>query len=199
MEGTMPAAPLEPTLPGTAYTTAESFALEKERIFSREWFCVGREEEVRNSGDYLHLDIAGESVLLVRTRQGELSAFYNVCRHRGCRLQLGYEAKPGAEKATTSGPSGTFPGVIRCPYHSWTYELDGRLRSAPFLNDQIDKADFSLFPIGVETWGGFVFLNLTPHEARERGYDRSNICKTIRSINFVRLAAWSTMYMPIGR
>jgi Rieske 2Fe-2S family protein len=193
MEGTMPAAPLEPTLPGTAYTTAEAFAREKERIFSREWFCVGREEEVRNSGDFLHLDIAGESVLLVRTRQGTLSAFYNVCRHRGCRLQLGHEAKPVAQKATTSGPSGTFPGVIRCPYHSWTYELDGRLRSAPFLNDQLDKADFSLFPIGVETWGGFVFLNLTPDEALSGdmicGHNlvpiHSNIFKTTRLLNCV--------------
>jgi glycine betaine catabolism A len=164
-----PTAPLERTLPGSAYLSAESFAREKERIFCREWFCAGRAEEIPQAGDFLNVDVAGESVLVVRTRQGDIRAFYNVCRHRGCRLHLDDPAKP--TQALEAAPSGSFPGVIRCPYHSWTYELDGRLRSAPFLQEQIDKADFALYGVGVQLWGGFIWLNLAPAEAEARGYD----------------------------
>lgn len=158
---------LEPTLRSEFYTTEAIFQQERERIFFREWFCVGREEELPNSGDFLQLELAGESVLVVRTRQGDIRAFYNICRHRGCRLALGDAGKP--EHAPTAGATGTFPGVIRCSYHSWTYELTGGLRSAPFVNDQLDKAEFGLYPVGVATWGGFIFLNLTPDEAAAEG------------------------------
>jgi Rieske 2Fe-2S family protein len=159
---------LEPTLPSRFYTNAAIFQQERERIFFREWFCAGREEEIPKPGDYLQLDIAGESVLLVRTRQGQLRAFYNICRHRGCRLAPGEAGKPA--RADEPGATGTFPGVIRCTYHSWTYELTGGLRSAPFVNDQIDKAEYGLYPVGVATWGGFVFVNLTPEEAEAAGH-----------------------------
>jgi glycine betaine catabolism A len=158
---------LEPTLPSEFYTTTAIFEQERERIFFREWFCVGREEELPRSGDYLQLDVAGESVLVVRTRQGDIRAFYNICRHRGCRLALGVAGKP--EHAPAPGATGTFPGVIRCTYHSWTYELTGGLRSAPFVNDQIDKSEFGLYPVGVATWGGFMFINLSPEEAAAEG------------------------------
>ncbi|HEU4648639.1 MAG TPA: aromatic ring-hydroxylating dioxygenase subunit alpha [Gemmatimonadales bacterium] len=160
---------LERTLAREYYLSAEAFEREKERIFCREWFCAGREEEVPKPGDYLLLDVAGESVLLVRTREGQLKAFFNVCRHRGCQLVLEGSAKPAG--AAQCAASGTFAGAIRCPYHSWTYTLDGALRTAPFLDDGdlFQKEDFPLFPVGVDTWGGFVFLNLTPGDARAEG------------------------------
>jgi glycine betaine catabolism A len=158
---------LEPTLPSRYYTSDAIFQLEKERIFCREWVCVGRVEEIPNPGDYLQLDLVGESVLVVRTRQGDVRAFYNICRHRGCRLALGAAGNPHAE---APGATGTFPGVIRCTYHSWTYELTGGLRSAPFLNAQVDKGPLGLYPVAVEIWGGFLFVNLTPEEAEARGY-----------------------------
>lgn len=160
---------LERTLSREYYLSAEAFQREKERIFCREWFCAGRAEEVPNPGDYLLLDVAGESVLLVRTREGQLKAFYNVCRHRGCQLVLEGAAKPA--EAAQCAASGTFFGAIRCPYHSWTYTLDGALRTAPFLDegDLFRKEDFPLFPVGVDTWGGFVFLNLTPAAAQAEG------------------------------
>src|ERR671926_221065 len=79
---------LERTLPRDYYFSDEIFERERARIFLREWFCAGREEELPNTGDYLVLDVAGESVLLVRTRDGQLKAHYNVCRHRGCQLVL---------------------------------------------------------------------------------------------------------------
>jgi Rieske 2Fe-2S family protein len=150
---------LERTLHRDYYFSVEIFARERERIFYREWFCVAREEQLPEVGDYLALNLAGESVLLVRTRSSGLAAYYNVCRHRGSQL-------------VADGSQGTFSSGIRCPYHSWTYTLEGALRTAPFLDEGSDltKSELSLHPIGVDTWGGFIFLNLTPAEAGGRGY-----------------------------
>jgi Rieske 2Fe-2S family protein len=149
---------LERTLHRDFYLSDQLFALERERIFYREWFCVAREEELPNPGDYLARDVAGESVLVVRTRDGGLAAHYNVCRHRGSRL-------------VPDCGSGSFGGGIRCPYHSWTYTLEGALRTAPFLEegDGLATSDLSLHPVGAESWGGFIFLHLTPGEAKARG------------------------------
>jgi Rieske 2Fe-2S family protein len=92
----------------------------------------------------------GESVLVVRG--SSLKAFFNVCRHRGCQLVL-------------DGSGGSFGASgIRCPYHSWTYSLEGQLKSAPFLED-VCKADLPLYELGVATWGGFLFLHLDPAHA----------------------------------
>ena len=77
---------LEPTLPSSWYTSERIFALEKERIFCRDWICVAREEELASSGAWRVLDVLGESLLLLRNRAGHLRAFYNVCRRRGSRL-----------------------------------------------------------------------------------------------------------------
>ena len=99
---------MERTLHRDFYTSDEVFRREQERIFYREWFCGGRESDVRDEGDYLVLDVAGESVLVVRTRSGSLVGHYNVCRHRGSRL-------------VPENSQGSFRGTIRCPYHSWTY------------------------------------------------------------------------------
>ncbi len=158
---------LERTLHRDAYFSDQIWRRERERIFSAEWVCVGRAEEVPEPGDYLVLDLAGESLLLVRTRAGELRGFYNVCRHRGCRLVLGGETRPAA----TAGPSGRFAAAIRCPYHSWTYTLEGELRTAPFLEDDdaFSRADFPLHPVGVDTWGGFAFVHLEPAHAAADG------------------------------
>ncbi len=147
-------AKLEQTLDRDYYLSDGLFALERERIFFREWCCAGREAELPSPGDYLVCDVAGESVLVVRTRDGGLAAHYNVCRHRGSQLVPG-------------GGRGSFSGGIRCPYHSWTYSLEGALRTAPFLeeSDGLAKDDLSLHPVGVESWGGFIFLHLTPAEA----------------------------------
>jgi glycine betaine catabolism A len=154
---------LQKSLPTLYYLSPEIFALEKEKILFREWFCAGREEQVPNPGDFLVLDVAGESILVVRTKDGELKAHYNVCRHRGtqlCSPPSSLTAGPDAVhlKGGVLGTAG-----IRCPYHQWTYALDGRLLNAPhFAEDEgFCKSDFSLYPVGLETWGGFFFLNLT--------------------------------------
>lgn len=160
---------LEVTLPKRFYFSEDIHAQEKERIFWREWFCAGREEQVANAGDYLVLDVAGESVLVVRGKDGALRAFYNVCRHRGSRLMPARSDEPGSQESL--GPDGTLASGIRCPYHAWTYALDGGLRTAPFLTEENEffKDEFALYPVGLETWGGFVFLHLTPGELGASG------------------------------
>ncbi len=162
---------MERTLERGHYLSPEMFSREKERIFCREWVCVGRMEEVPTPGDYLLLDVLGESIILVHTREGNLAAHYNVCRHRGSQLVLGVEPKPFREGPPGFGPSGNFSAGIKCPYHAWTYNLDGGLRTAPFLEetDGFRKEELSLHPVAVDTWGGFVFLNLDGSVARRLG------------------------------
>jgi Rieske 2Fe-2S family protein len=148
---------LERTLDRSYYQSEEIFSRERERIFFSEWFCVGREEDVPSTGDFAVKQVAGESILVVRTASGGLAAHYNVCRHRGSQLV------PEAEH-------GRFGAGIRCPYHSWTYTLEGALRTAPFLDeaDGLARGSLSLHPVGVEAWGGFVFVNLSPAAAAAR-------------------------------
>ncbi len=161
---------LEPTLDRKHYLTEHIFQREKDRIFSREWMCVGRAEEVPNPGDYLLLDLVGESILVVRTRDGTLAAHYNVCRHRGSQLIFPTVGQLPVEFGGAVG-RGSFASGIKCPYHAWTYGLDGSLRTAPYLEegDGLCKEELSLYPVGVETWGGFLFLNLSPEVARAEG------------------------------
>src|SRR3979490_63562 len=161
----MSSSPLERSLPSSWYLSAEVFKAEKDRIFCREWIGACREEELPHPGDYLVLDVLGEGVLLVRNRQGQLRAFYNVCRHRGSRL-CRTPAETAAMRVTL--PGGINAGRIVCPYHQWTYDLDGALIAAPHLSaaSGFKKQDFHLYPVGVATWGGFVFLNLTPAESK---------------------------------
>jgi Rieske 2Fe-2S family protein len=153
---------IERTLHRDYYFSAEVFQREKEQIFCRQWICAGREEEVPEPGNYTVLEVAGESLIVVRTRGGQLRAYYNLCRHRGSRL-------------VTAGCKGSFTNSIRCPYHSWTYTLEGELRTAPFLDEQngVFKADLSLFPVGVKSWGGFFFLHLSPADSDLPGQDLS--------------------------
>ncbi len=156
---------LQRSLPSAAYRDPAFFAAERMRVFAREWLCIAREEQVQEACASLVVEIAGESVILVRNRQSELRGFYNVCRHRGTRIC-------GPERFGISLPGGIMGnGTIRCPYHQWTYSLDGELLNAPYLSDEpgFARENFSLHPVAIETWGGFVFANLTPEGAAEGG------------------------------
>jgi glycine betaine catabolism A len=136
------------TLPGRYYTAPELYAAEQERIFARRWACVGRSEEVANPGDYVLVELAGESLIVVRDRAGKLHAHYNVCRHRGTRM--------------CQVPSGRFGETIQCPYHAWTYSLDGRLVAARHMQETpgFDRSDWPLHSAAVAEWEGFVMLNI---------------------------------------
>jgi phenylpropionate dioxygenase-like ring-hydroxylating dioxygenase large terminal subunit len=154
---------LEKSLPSASYRSEEMFAREREGIFWREWVVALREDDLGNPGDHRVVDVLGESVLVVRTKQARLAAHYNVCRHRGSRLC-------SDQPALGASPSGVLPnGTIRCPYHSWTYGLDGALLVAPHLGDAMGelRPSLGLHAVGVDTWGGFVFLNLSPSSARQ--------------------------------
>src|SRR5258706_5297577 len=158
---------LERTLPTPWYRSAEIFQIEKERIFCREWLAVCREEELPGPGAARVLDILGESILLVRNLEGRIRAFYNVCRHRGTRLCRAADEKVAAGRVAL--PGGITAGrLIVCPYHQWSYDLNGALVAAPHLGagTGFDKQEYQLYPVGVETWGGFVFVHLTPSEAK---------------------------------
>ncbi len=153
--------PLQRSLPGASYTAEHEFAREREVVLFAGWFCVGREELLAEPGDYLTVDVAGESILIVRSTDG-LAGFYNLCRHRGSRLV----PVAGSQPAVGPAPSGCIGSTIRCPYHGWTYALDGSLRSAPFLPGLRRYRDqLSLHPVGIAVWGGFVFARLGPGDA----------------------------------
>ena len=142
---------------------ADWYAQEVDRVFSAQWFCVGRQEEVPEPGDHLVCEVVGESVVVTRARGGELASYINLCRHRGSQLTdaMGKPSQAGI------GATGRFKGSIQCPYHAWTYSFDGELRAAPFLDesDSLRKEDLPLHHVGVETWGGFVWVNLSPDQA----------------------------------
>lgn len=159
-EDTVSAKDLKPALEPRFYSSADIFRLERERIFHDQWFCVGRAEQLAEKGDCLHVDVAGESVLVLRGRDDALRGFYNVCRHRGSQL-IRTQALP--EIATPHAVnSGRINGAVVCAYHAWSYNLDGSLRGAPFVrfDEQCPKDRFSLVPVNLETWGGFIFVNL---------------------------------------
>jgi Rieske 2Fe-2S family protein len=152
--------PLEPTLPRGAYLDDAGFDAECAQIFRREWFCAGRAAELNAPGDFRLHRVAGEHVIVTRDRAGQLRAFNNVCRHRGTEL-----VQTGSAAAGEIRCQGRFAGAIRCPYHGWTYELDGALRAAPWLEDELRdcKGALGLHAVGVAEWGGFYFLNLDRH------------------------------------
>jgi Rieske 2Fe-2S family protein len=154
--------PLEETLPRSSYVAEPEFRLERDGVLFAGWFCIGRAESVPEPGDYLTADVAGESVILVRGADGTLGGFYNLCRHRGSRLV----ATAGSQPSADPGRSGCAGRTIRCPYHGWTYALDGTLRSAPFLPDlRTYRERLSMHPVDVAEWGGFVFARLDPAAA----------------------------------
>ncbi len=136
------------TLPGEFYHSSEILSAELDRIFARTWIAVGREEDISEPGSYFTREIGRESIVLLRDDGGEPRAFFNVCRHRGANL---LESCDGARLTK-----------IQCPYHAWTYGLDGRLAAAPLMESTpgFSKDDYPPVPAKVETWEGFLFVNL---------------------------------------
>ena len=135
------------TLPQRYFVSPEVFAEEQAKIFSARWVCIGHQTQIAKPGDYFISDLVGESLIVVRDQRSTIRGFYNVCRHRGTRL-----------KEDACGHA----SAIQCPYHAWTYALDGRLIGAPHM-DQVpgfDKADYSLHAVNLALWEGFIFVNL---------------------------------------
>lgn len=133
-------------LPPQAYLSEEFYELELEHLFRRDWVCVGREEEVAQTGDYFTIELAGEPLLVVRGTDNRLRALSNVCRHRYMQVVMG---QGNAAR-------------LSCPYHGWTYQLDGKLMGATSMAESriLDKENCRLPEFRLETWLGFIFVNL---------------------------------------
>ncbi|WP_171134155.1 aromatic ring-hydroxylating dioxygenase subunit alpha [Streptomyces sp. Z423-1] len=136
------------TLPGDHYTDPEVFALEQERIFESMWFCAARASELARPGQFRTYQVGRESVLISRSRDGSIRAFLNICRHRGAKL--------------CTAESGEVKRAFQCPYHAWTYGLDGKLVAAPNLTSMpdIDRVEYGLINVHVREWLGYVWVCL---------------------------------------
>ena len=140
-------------LPNEAYVSAEFAEWEQDVLLARSWACIGTGRRVPEAGDAMPLEFAGLPLIMVRGRDDEVRVFHNVCSHRGMLLV----EKPARTR-----------GTIRCPYHSWTYDLDGSLRATPMIGGTdkntcpgFDKAKHGLKPVRSATWFDAVFVNLS--------------------------------------
>lgn len=147
-------APLEnaSTIPAPWYLDPRMADLERERVFARNWIAVGRADQVAAAGQFFTIELAGEPLVVVRASDGELRAFYNVCRHHAA--------------AVAPQPCGT-AHYLRCPYHGWTYGLDGTLKGAPEFAGvcNFDRAANGLVPVRVGAWEQFIFVELSEDAA----------------------------------
>ena len=132
------------------YTSNELHDLEMSELFRREWMLAGHVSDVPMPGDYLTLEVGPERVLVVRDDQETLRAFHNVCRHRGSRVVPKSQGHCGH--------------VMRCPFHGWTYSLDGRLKSVPRLQtfENLELSEHGLVPLELEAWQGLIFIRFEP-------------------------------------
>ncbi len=177
------------TLPAWWYSAPEILRREHERIFSRSWQYAGPTELAAEPGSFFTCQAGATPVVVVRGRDGGLRAFVNVCRHRG------HEVASGCGRRET----------LQCPYHAWTYDLDGSLRAAPRSEREpgFDPSDFGLRPVLVDTWGPLVLVNPDldgpplsdvlghlPEEAAARGLDLTALTYRGRSREWIMDANW---------
>jgi len=135
------------TIPATWYTNERIFHLEKQTVFSHSWQFAARLDQLRESGNYLTTEIAGEPIVIVRGSDGELRAFFNVCRHHAAAVMT--EAEGRANQ-------------LRCPYHGWTYSLEGELKGTPDFTGvcDFDRGANGLVPVEIATWEKWVFVKI---------------------------------------
>lgn len=177
-------------MPPEVYTSELFVQKELEHIFGKEWFCVGRVDALQAAGDYVTCDLAGEPIAVIRDKDGALRAFSNVCLHRMSTLLHG------------RGNAGS----IVCPYHAWTYNLDGSLRGAPAMTQNADfcKDSYQLPAVRCEEWLGWVFVTLNTNaspvaetlaevEDMVAGYDMTNYSET-----FFEEHVWDTNWKVLA-
>jgi Rieske 2Fe-2S family protein len=176
------------TMPGHYYTSSDIHERDQERVFGRSWICVGRESDIAEPGQFFTATVAGESLIVVRDKAGKIHAHFNVCRHRGTRL--------------CTQEKGAFSSTIQCPYHAWTYGLDGTLVGAPHMDDTpgFAKRDYPLHEAALAQWEGFVFVNLANEPAPfakfwepvAQRFSRYNLAslRTVRRIDYDVAANW---------
>jgi len=180
------------TLPGKYFSSQEVYDLETGNIFNKQWICVGRVDDLDSEGQYFLYESENESFIIVRGEGRKIRGFYNVCRHRGTRI---------CDKSV-----GKFKQKIICPYHSWSYQLDGRLTVAANMKsvDGFEMADYPLHPVACFTWEGFIFINRSqspiPFEfAYEPVFDRFKIwgiagLKSVKKIEYEVKSNWKIIF-----
>jgi len=163
------------SLPPGIYHSSEILELEREHLFGKDWICLGRTAEIPGKGDYLCRDIIDAPVFVVRQRDDSVKAFANVCVHRASRLLSG----------------AGHVSRISCPYHSWTYELDGQLIGAPFMSKTpgFDVANHKLKELACESWEGFIYVSLQP--------DPTPIDKQLSALTGLVAGFRMTDYVPV--
>jgi len=174
------------SLPQPFYNDARLFALDMQEIFEKEWLFAGMTCEIPAKGNFMTLEVGDNPVVIVRGNNGQIHAFHNVCRHRGSRLCVSDKGKVAK---------------LVCPYHQWTYELDGRLLFAGSeMGADFDLADYGLKPVHVRHAGGYIFVSLaeTPPAIDEfldhldhylAPYDMDNVKVAVES-SIVEQANW---------
>jgi Rieske 2Fe-2S family protein len=138
------------TLPARYYTDPLIFGRERELFYREMWIGAGRLDDIPEPGRWITRELDNDRIFIIRAGPGaEVRAFHNVCRHRGTTL--------------CDGESGACAGAIRCPYHAWTYDFEGRLIGAPHMDGSpgFDRSDLPLAPVGCAVWDGFIFVNLS--------------------------------------
>jgi choline monooxygenase len=145
------------TIPARWYSDERIVALERDSVFSATWQVAGRADQVRDNGQFFTAELAGEPLVVARGEDGQLRAFYNVCRHHAAAVVT--EAQGCAKQ-------------FRCPYHGWTYGIDGTLKGMVEFDGvcNFDRAKNGLVPVRVDTWENFVFVNLDGRAAPLRDY-----------------------------
>ena len=161
------------TIPAAWYTDPRVAHLELQSVFARNWQAVGRLAQLEKPGDYITASVANEPIVVVRGRDGKLRAFYNVCRHHAMTVM--------------NEPCG-HAEHMRCPYHGWTYNLEGELRGMTEFEGvkNFERADHGLVPVCVEPWENFVFVNLDPNATSLHDF-LGSLVKLVKPLGFGQL------------
>jgi len=140
------------TLPRRFYADPDFYRVELDRFYFNRWICAGRTDAIPRAGDYFTRAVGDESLIVTRAGSGDIQALFNVCRHRGTRL--------------CDDAGGHFIDRIQCPYHNWTYDLEGRLLAAPHMPPGFCKEEYPLHRAGCEVWDGHIFVHLGAASSR---------------------------------
>jgi Rieske 2Fe-2S family protein len=182
---------LQAALPRELYVDPAAWVDERERVLRGEWSCVGRVADLglQEPERVAVVEVLGESLVVTSDAHGALHAAYNVCRHRGSQL---FPTEPGSQPQLCGAKS------IRCPYHSWTYALDGSLLRAPHTEEgDLEPAEFGLHPVGDEAWGGFVFVQPSPANAAPLADSVGRATRTLANNDLAALVTGLTLHYDV--
>lgn len=159
------------TIPASWYTDSSLFELEKRTVFGRSWQLAGRTDQLNQAGDYVTTEIAGEPIVIVRGGDGELRGFFNVCRHHAAAVMTASEGHASQ---------------MRCPYHGWTYSLEGELKGTPDFAGvcDFDRSKNGLVPVNISVWEKWVFAKI---DGEEDNVVEAELQKQIEELGFANL------------